>query len=39
MNNDNSFKVSRIILIAKNAVPIIYYAFSKFGCFLNYIRR
>lgn len=39
MNNDNSSKVSRIILIAKNAVPIIYYAFSKFGRFLNYIRR
>lgn len=38
-NNDNSSKVSRIILIAKNIVPIGYYAFSQFGRFLNYIRR
>lgn len=35
----NGSKASRIGLIMKNVAPISYYAFSKFGRFLNYIKH
>lgn len=39
MNSENSTNTSRAKLVVKNIVPICYYAFCKFGRFLNYIKH